>query len=272
MNYSYPVPEDSSSERRYIRNQALDRYERRSELRALELARCYIMINSPFAGKVESLLDLGCGNGRLFAWATTVSERVTGVEPDAARAATATAVAVGFNGKIDIHVASAEEFAMATYDVVLCSHVLEHVTPNVVRRILANLFNLIRPSGILILTTMVARDDTRDEWRVIRPTARGAKPVETNSNRRTFKRYAIRPVPGVLPCHSFALPVLRNTIESCGLEILATHHYRLNLSRPGGERYLDVEPSLIDAVADVLVELRRVYARDIFVVARRPLV
>ncbi|WP_171049464.1 MULTISPECIES: class I SAM-dependent methyltransferase [Pseudomonas] len=112
------------------------------------------------------LLDIGCGNGRFLLRAREAGWQVQGLEPDA-KAAQAAGLA-----DIPVHVMGFEGLAGAgEYDVVTCSHVIEHVhSPDA---LLQSIRSHLRPGGMLWLATPNVRSlghrVFRENWRGLEP-------------------------------------------------------------------------------------------------------
>ena len=93
------------------------------------------------------LLDVGCGTGAFLRLAKTRGCEVTGTELSHAGAEAAMAQGLRVHeGEI-----WEAEFPAASFDVVTCWHVIEHVSDP--RRMLAEVHRILRPGGWLILAT-----------------------------------------------------------------------------------------------------------------------
>ena len=100
------------------------------------------------------VLDIGCGGGLVTEPLTRLGARVTGIDPAADTIAAAKAHAAAQELAIDYRAARAEELASVgeTFDAVLCLEVVEHVPD--VRAFLAVAASLVRPGGVLVLSTI----------------------------------------------------------------------------------------------------------------------
>ncbi len=97
----------------------------------------------------RSLLNIGCGNGSLEFAAQAQGWNVISVDPD--QAAINRLALKGINAKVGrIESLPIDEGAL---DVVICSEVLEHLSPQVMRQGLAEIRRVLKIGGFLIGTT-----------------------------------------------------------------------------------------------------------------------
>jgi 2-polyprenyl-6-hydroxyphenyl methylase/3-demethylubiquinone-9 3-methyltransferase len=101
-----------------------------------------------------TLLDVGCGGGLLCEPMTRLGAKVTGIDPSATNIGVATTHAAQSGLAIDYRAVPAETLAEegATFDVVLCMEVVEHVA--VVPGFLATVGSLVKPGGLLLVATI----------------------------------------------------------------------------------------------------------------------
>lgn len=124
----------------------------KSEARILARMKKHI---AKHAGANARLLDAGCGQGRLLPVFAGLFGSVTAVEPDVERfqVSRKTVAASGLGSKVDLRNIRINDLDTdASYDVILCSHVLQHVTTDTFDEIIGKFRAVIKPSGLLLLT------------------------------------------------------------------------------------------------------------------------
>ena len=103
----------------------------------------------PLAGK--SALDVGCGAGLLCEPLARLGAQVTGVEAAPENVAAAQAHAAGSGLAIEYHAGELATLPAATFDLVTCLEVIEHVADK--RAFIGGLAARLAPGGLMILST-----------------------------------------------------------------------------------------------------------------------
>lgn len=105
-----------------------------------------------WAGK--DVLDLGCAGGFMAEALATKGARVTGIDPasEAVEAARARAASIGQNIRYDTGVGEALPYPEASFDIVVCVDVLEHV--NDLAQVTREIARVLRPGGIFLYDTI----------------------------------------------------------------------------------------------------------------------
>ena len=147
--YSYPDEEDKLTTT-FITQDSNAKYWEESEKNILNAIINKIK-NMP---KKPKLLDLGCGTGRLFSVFYSYVESITGVEPDESRASEAVKEAEKIDDK-KIKVLNGDISAVKDkkFDVIVVSHVFQHIALESVVDIVSSLRNIIEDEGLLCITT-----------------------------------------------------------------------------------------------------------------------
>lgn len=140
--------------------------------------------------KNKKVIDFGCGEGRILSLSPS---NITGI--DINKSALARLRAKGFN----VIEATMESVPVpdSSYDVVLCNHVIEHLTVDQAYNMLKEAQRVLRPQGELIIVTPTPRT----VWN----TFGHIKPYTITSIMKLFKEYSLE---------SFdALPPMKKTFS-----------------------------------------------------------
>lgn len=147
-DYTYPDKGDSLTSQIIDKKEPFEGYWEKSENEVLSHAEKFI------DQKDASILDIGCGEGRLFGRFKPYASKITGVEPDEARREKAVEEAESI--EIDVDVRS-EGFLDADFeekfDIILCSHVIQHVNTSDLEDLALGLRKNLSEGGLLIITT-----------------------------------------------------------------------------------------------------------------------
>lgn len=232
MSYTYPDKDDrltcqliekefdgtywAESEARVL-SQAME------ELRLMKEKRKAAGDTSPF-----SVLDLGCGVGRLFEKAAEVADEITGVEPDTARFAAAENAGrkVWQSASIPVIVINGDASALPRgkkYSAAVSSHVLQHITCHMAEKMMSELASRLEPEGLLIVTTTYTEGESDrfycESWE-------GEDRKSGEIDRERFDELFGKE--GVLPCRMFAEDSIVSMAEAEGLELIriSRYHYQ----------------------------------------------
>lgn len=149
QGYRYPDSGDRVTGTFIQRHEPYDGYWAGSEDRALDkVAGQLASVLGARAG--VKALDAGCGEGRLLPWLARFSAAVTAADPDAERLASARRKAVA-DTELSFVRSPIAELTGGPYDLVMCSHVIQHVPTADVAPILRRLAEVTAPGGALVL-------------------------------------------------------------------------------------------------------------------------
>lgn len=102
----------------------------------------------------ESLVDVGCGTGKLAVAATRVTADVLGIDatPGMIDLARERAAAAGSPARFEVGVGEALPLADGSVDAVTSSYFFHHLPPDVKRQALAEMWRVLAPGGRLVIT------------------------------------------------------------------------------------------------------------------------
>ncbi|MBR4535181.1 MAG: class I SAM-dependent methyltransferase [Bacteroidales bacterium] len=223
LDYIYPDKSDIITQRMIAQNGSnYVKYWTYSEEKLLEK-----LFSMPFfARKPLSLLDVGCGEGRLFHYFTKNATSIVGLEPDVSRYESAKQTAEILNAKnpncriecINESFDDVEELAL--YDVVLSSHVLQHISSCNVDLHLEKMVKYTAPNGVIIIhTTYTAKEE--DVFLKSKIDATSQKWQETEIDQKKFDELVNSE--DTLPVHMFALSTLEKKMKRMGFELIFRH-------------------------------------------------
>jgi len=99
------------------------------------------------AGRDLRLLDVACGQGRLILYGPFPGMKLYGT--DVSRSSLATARERGYEEVVETNVAHPLPFPNQSFDVVVCSHILEHLLEP--QRLVSEAHRVLRPGGLLVV-------------------------------------------------------------------------------------------------------------------------
>ena len=205
------------------------------------------VLKSPcFPGKGYTLLDVGCGEGRLFHYFADTASLITAIEPDTQRfnSAQKTAHEIEMrNPKCRIECENDSFSSTQTkilYDVVLSSHVIQHISSQDVEPHLERLVQCTSPGGIIIVHTTYSGED-KDVFVKASVRKDSGQWEEPEISQDVFD--SLIRGEGVLPIHKFNLQYLIEAMKKYGCELRFQHlfHADKELLEEWGLRRTDVE-------------------------------
>lgn len=215
-DYTYPDGEDRLTREWFDgAGEEFKRYSEVSDLRVMEKIKGWLQRHTD--GEA-SLLDAGCGEGRLILDLAAGFHRVEAVEPDAARIERAKArVRVAeLEDRVTFTHGTIEQIAPAAqFDAVVCSHVLQHVHTASVPTLLRGLRAALVDGGKLVLTTCHSTTGQESFDQTLKRD--GQLIVEPVSQERFDG--LIQNQESILPCRYFTELELTALVATAGFEI-----------------------------------------------------
>ncbi len=201
-------------------------YWRHSEERILEQIEHRVKTYCPTHAH-GTLLDAGCGDGRLIRRFQTLFGAVLALDSDRTRlqAARELCIELKILHKTKLMCRPVQELADIPVDTIICSHLLQHVSYDFLETILQVFHRVLRPRGLLFITTSHSRRNT-NYFIETRYTKNGVRSTEISKN--AFDLLCRRPEEQALPTHLFSLKYLADTLASHGFRIHESQVFHLS--------------------------------------------
>jgi SAM-dependent methyltransferase len=226
--YLYPDQEDLITRKALEGGEPFPGYWIQSERRILDRMASSILNGREEFSKPSWLMDAGCGWGRLLPTFEGFFDRVLAVEPDEKRLEGARRMAERrkFVGKVTFVRSQIQEldWLEESIDVIVCSHIIQHVKRDLVPQILGNMDRLLRPGGRLFLTTSHSILG-RDIFTVGRTEGEGVgfSLIEPED----FDGLAKGDTGKGLPVRFYTLQTLETLLENAGFDIVKTRVFQI---------------------------------------------
>ncbi len=212
-------------------------------------------------GLKGSLLDVGCGFGRLLLKFSQYFDLLYGVEPDRERfeVCKKNITEWGMEEKVRLYNGTVDMLEdKLRFDVILCSHVVQHIPEQTSRQLLKALRKLLKDNGLLIVST--SHSDTDKDIFLKNYIDVEGKRVEEKISQAEFNSFENRN--GVLPTKKFSGDNLLKLLENSGFKAVDSRVYHDNR----GSRYIH-KLFGTDRLINTLGSLKKTRGRDICVIA-----
>lgn len=253
--YIYPDKNDMLTME--LINQEFDGvYWGKSEAEVLSHATAAIdAMNGP-----KTLLDLGCGIGRLFETFCPHVEFIQAVEPDKQRFAEAETVAKKWEGKVNVEQGDISVLKQDTqrFKIVLMSHILQHIKEETIIGMLEELEFKTEKDAILIVTTThtTQKEDLyfKEYWM-----------EDQRQNKETDKEgfeAAFDSGEG-LPVRMFTEETVKTLFQRHGFELVERHYYHYEDHHDIAEDIFANESGIGEGARDILYIFRKRHEHNI---------
>jgi len=256
--YTYPDPGDAITFKVIGEFEAMSGYWGRSERWVLDNIHNIIQ-KSGIAN--YTLLDVGCGEGRLFSDFINGASKIVGIEPDPVRYANAK-ICVNenrFDNKVLLLNSTLEQAHLhEEFDIVLSSHIIQHIPTNAVEPHLKRLADLTQDGGLLIINTNTSN---REDEFFVKGEIHNDKVSEVEISVEEFD--ALTQSTGALPVHMFNRDKVCSLMSSLGFDLVSMLVFHVD-SQTQREYGKDV-----DQIVNSDQNLARKHGRDISFVFRK---
>jgi len=152
--YRYPDDNDKILSSFVSQKEPYQGYWAESELNALKRVGDYLAEILVPRDRIRAL-DAGCGRGRAIPWIAKFASQIVAADPDPARLADARQVRPGDEYRrtqVEFHNVSVDKLRGEAFDLIVCNHVIQHVSTTAAQDILSSLKALATPKSVLILS------------------------------------------------------------------------------------------------------------------------
>lgn len=203
------------------------------------------------------ILDAGCGEGRLIPFLSRYSYELAAVEPDIERynAAVENVKEKSINNVILKNCTINDIDDSERFDVIFCSHIIQHVDEHLVDEIMSKFHNILNDSGSVFLMTCHSRRkyDCYAKSLVINGAASESPVLKDEFNKVVYGQ-------NILPVHFFSLKNLAGISEKAGFNVQDIRVYHVN------SILLKIFKTVkVDALMNKFRFIQRKYGRDVLI-------
>ncbi|WP_010252728.1 class I SAM-dependent methyltransferase [Acetivibrio cellulolyticus] len=210
-----------------------------------------------------TMLDAGCGMGRLTLKFGKYFREIHACEPDTERYSVfcKNINKWDMSHKVKPYLGGAEKLEFSEYfDIIICSHVIQHIQEDIAEKMMASFGRMLKENGLLFITTTHSLED-----RVVfceSYMSQSGERIETEISQERFNN--LNNEAGILPIKFFACDNIKELIEKHGFDMIDFRVYHNSTS----SKLLDSIFG-IDSLINLNSGLRKRYGRDLFVWARK---
>ena len=256
--YTYPDLKDEITCLFIGNHELYEGYWVESENHILDLMKRHIDEN--IQSEKISLLDAGCGEGRLTAYFSKYFDHILAIDPDKSRLDTAKEIIqnLGVSDKVHFDGIPLEELGeREKFDVILCSHILQHVHTELIIKILSKLKRILKEEGLLFITTC---HSTKGTDYFVKEFLTNSDFTEEVIDKDRFNSLVF--VKNQLPQHLFSFKSLGKMLKKSDFDIIDYKVFHI-LEKDLRTSNL----SEIDLLINQSPDLKDKYGRDIFIAA-----
>jgi ubiquinone/menaquinone biosynthesis C-methylase UbiE len=261
--YIYPDVNDEVTKAFIKENEPFSNYWESSEEKVLSLIEEKIEKHFP-KSKESWLLDAGCGTGRLLPEFQKYFSNILAIDPDSLQIEKAekTARINGFADKVVFKTTSAEQldWKEESIDVILSSHVIQHVHTKTIPKILSKFHRILKSDGLLFMMTTHSR---RNRGYYARAILKDSKTIEQKISKEEFNSLILNDQ-NILPIHFFSVQNLQNMLRDSGFVLTQYKSYHvLNKTK------FSPDKRDRDELVNSSDSLKSKFGRDILLISRK---
>lgn len=189
-----------------------------SESRALHKVRNYLT-QRVSTRDTALALDIGCGEGRLLPWLAEFAHTIVATDPDQARVAIARSQYSAIpSTNITFSTSDFTSLEASQYDLVLCSHIIQHIQSSSVVASLKRMFELTKSGGFLVISYCKHTKADSNQGPYFFDTIENKTFSSTAISEQQFNRFVQDGVTHGLPVHHIDPLWLREQAKTMGWE------------------------------------------------------
>ncbi len=259
-NYCYPDQKDYLTEIYIKKKELFPGYWYNSEQYILDVVKMHLNKHITPGDKV-SLLDAGCGDGRLLHEIGYYFSNILAVDADPGRLKSAikSVKESELAQKVIFRNVSIENINIENkFDAIFCSHVLQHVHTGTLKQILEKMSKLIKKNGLIFLMTC---HSILEHDYFIKSYLKGSELIEETINEEQFNQLVLN-IEHILPIHFYARKALEKELQKLGLDIIDFKVFHQVENIPGIKT-----DRCIDQLINADHSLQMIAGRDMLIVA-----
>ena len=265
IQYTYSDLKDKIRDTFIGINESYEGYWEESENYVLDKMKKHINENLPNESK--SLLDAGCGEGRLTVYFSEHFTHILAIDPDEHRLNNArkTIEGLGILDKVDFDATPIEELEEnEKFDVILCSYVMQHVHTSLVPKIIKKFTNLLKSPGLLFITSC---HSTKREDYFAKNFLQDSKLIEETIDQDSFNSLVFEE--NEFPIHFFSRENIEELLKSFDFKIIDYKVFHILENDIEGKYIFNKdEKDLRGIIVNKSPELQDKYGRDFFIAAK----
>jgi 2-polyprenyl-3-methyl-5-hydroxy-6-metoxy-1,4-benzoquinol methylase len=261
--YWYPDKNDALTENFIASKEPFEGYWDKGEKLILKSMKRFV--KAYVDGKTNTcFIDAGCGTGRLLLEFESYFDKILAIDPDEhlLEIAKDTVEQFGLSKKITFQKTPIEKIDCKTrsVDVILCSHVLQHVNTNAVVNILKKFEQLLKSNGLILITTCHSRQNQDFYTKMF---LKNHEVVEEIIEKNEFNSLSHNEI-GILPIHFFSRKNIFGMLRSFHFEILDFKSFHI-LNRIPFVDHIVFRDKIINSFSFLQTRL----GRDMFIACRK---
>jgi 2-polyprenyl-3-methyl-5-hydroxy-6-metoxy-1,4-benzoquinol methylase len=235
-DYFYPDVNDRLTASQIRKYEPFEGYWNQSEQYVLNYVKRKIRTKTPKTS--SSMLDAGCGQGRLIFEFQHFFETIHAIEPDVKRLEQAKEKVRSskLTAQVSFEAISIEELGEdQKFDMILCSHIIQHVHTDQLVIIFEKFKNVLKDNGLLVILT--CHSGKKHDY-YIKQWPENSKVLQEVISKEEFNRLTMNKM-GILPHHYFSMRNLIQMLEDVNLKEIKTMSFHIMENLYGIDHFIN---------------------------------